>query len=73
MVERNRLAREKALARIVVKPLNRQAIETLVTRARTVKGKQFELADDRVAGLRIRAGERLRSGDDAQLKMALLA
>ena len=42
----------------MVKPLNRQAIEGLISQARSVKGKQFELADNRVAGLRIRAGER---------------
>ena len=62
----------------MVKPLNRQAIETLITRARMVKGKQMELADDRVAGLRIRAGERsatwllctrLRNGKRTRIKL----
>ncbi len=33
-------------------------IDGLINRARTVKGKQFELIDEREAGLRIRAGER---------------
>jgi integrase len=58
--------------------LNRQAIEGLVARARTVKGKQFELVDEREAGLRIRAGERsatwllctrLRNGKRSRIKL----
>ena len=58
--------------------LNRQAIESLVARARTVKGKQLELADEREAGLRIRAGERsatwllcarLRNGKRTRIKL----
>jgi integrase len=38
--------------------LNRQAIEALIHRARLNANGQHELADDREAGLRIRAGER---------------
>jgi integrase len=38
--------------------LNKHVIDTLVMRARSVTGKQFELVDDRESGLRIRAGER---------------
>lgn len=38
--------------------LNRQLIDGLIVRARTVKGRQLELVDEREAGLRIRAGER---------------
>ena len=58
--------------------LNRQAIEGLIAHARTVKGKQFELQDDREAGLRIRAGERsatwllctrLRNGKRSRIKL----
>lgn len=58
--------------------LNRQAIEGLVARARTVKGKQFELVDERESGLRIRAGERsatwllcarLRNGKRTRIKL----
>jgi integrase len=58
--------------------LNRQAIEGLVARARTVKGKQIELVDEREAGLRIRAGERsatwllctrLRNGKRSRIKL----
>jgi integrase len=67
-----------APARHMVHPLNRQAIEGLISQARTVKGKQFELADSRVAGLRIRAGERaatwllctrLRNGKRTRIKL----
>lgn len=59
-------------------PLNRQAIESLVAQARLVKGKQLELADEREAGLRIRAGERsatwllcarLRNGKRTRIKL----
>jgi len=62
----------------MVDPLNRQAIEGLISQARTVKGKQFELADNKVAGLRIRAGERsatwllcarLRNGKRTRIKL----
>lgn len=62
----------------MVDPLNRQAIEGLISQARTVKGKQFELADNRVPGLRIRAGERsatwllctrLRNGKRTRIKL----
>ncbi|MFM5953304.1 MAG: tyrosine-type recombinase/integrase [Novosphingobium sp.] len=62
----------------MVDPLNRQAIEGLISQARRVKGKQFELADNRVAGLRIRAGERsatwllctrLRNGKRTRIKL----
>ncbi len=58
--------------------LNRQAIEGLLARARSVKGKQFELVDEREAGLRIRAGERsatwllctrLRNGKRSRIKL----
>lgn len=58
--------------------LNRQAIEGLVARARIAKGKQLELADEREAGLRIRAGERsatwllcarLRNGKRTRIKL----
>ena len=38
--------------------LNSQSVEAFVSRVRGQKGKQIELIDDRVAGLRIRAGER---------------
>lgn len=38
--------------------INRQAIDTLIARARGAKGQQLELADDRETGLRLRAGER---------------
>ena len=67
-----------APARHMVNPLNRQAIEGLISQARTVKGKQFELADNKVAGLRIRAGERsatwllctrLRNGKRTRIKL----
>ena len=67
-----------APARNMVKPLNRQAIEGLISQARMVKGKQFELADNLVAGLRIRAGERsatwllcarLRNGKRTRIKL----
>jgi integrase len=59
-------------------PLNRQAVEGLIARARGVQGKQFELADDREAGLRIRVGERsatwllctrLRNGKRSRIKL----
>ncbi len=67
-----------APARNMVKPLNRQAIEGLISQARMVKGKQFELADNLVSGLRIRAGERsatcflcarLRNGKRTRIKL----
>ena len=58
--------------------LNRQRIDGLINRARTVKGKQLELVDEREAGLRIRAGERsatwllcirLRNGKRSRIKL----
>ena len=61
-------------------PLNRQIIDALVARARSTKGTQFELADDREAGLRIRAGERaatwllctrLRNGKRSRIKLGV--
>ena len=42
----------------MVAVLNNQTVEAFVTRARYEKSKQIELIDDRVSGLRIRAGER---------------
>ncbi|MGJ8537506.1 MAG: integrase arm-type DNA-binding domain-containing protein, partial [Parasphingopyxis sp.] len=38
--------------------LNRQTIESLVSKVRRSGGKQVELVDDREAGLRVRAGQR---------------
>lgn len=58
--------------------LNRQAVEGLIAQARNTKGKQFELADERESGLRIRVGERsatwllctrLRNGKRSRIKL----
>ena len=58
--------------------LNRQRIDGLINQARSVKGKQLELVDEREAGLRIRAGERsatwllcirLRNGKRTRIKL----
>ena len=70
--------RNQAPVAVMANSLNRQAIEGLIAHARTVKGKQFELQDDREAGLRIRAGERsatwllctrLRNGKRSRIKL----
>jgi integrase len=58
--------------------LNNQSVEAFVNRARSTKGKQIELIDNRESGLRIRAGERgatwllcvrLRNGKRTRVKL----
>jgi hypothetical protein len=58
--------------------LNKQLIDRLIVRARTVKGRQLELVNERETGLRIRAGERsaawllcvrLRNGKRTRIKL----
>lgn len=58
--------------------LNKHSIDALIVQARKSKGKQFELADHREAGLRIRAGERsttwllnarLKNGKRSRIKL----
>ncbi len=58
--------------------LNRHAIEILIAKARSKKGQQIELADERESGLRVRAGERsvtwllnvrLRNGKRSRIKL----
>jgi integrase len=60
--------------------LQRMSIEALVSRARSTKGRQLELIDDRESGLRIRAGERsitwllcvrLKNGKRSRIKLGV--